>query len=121
MAMMNLLKEALGLVANPSAKEAKSFQVHNMGIRPTHPIKNIVVIGPNTGTWTATVVVGVAPDGRGWAPTVKTYNISNTTPAIDEAIDTPCDNWGAWVTAFSGGVDAEGSNGYRGLNVMVEA
>ena len=121
MAMINLLNEALGLVAKPSAKEAKSFQVHNMGIRPTHGVKNFTIIGPDTGIWTATVVIGVAPDGRGWSPDVKTYNISNAVPGVTDVLETPCDNFGAWVTAFSGDVNAEGANGYRGLNVMVEA
>ena len=121
MAMMNLLKEALGLVAKPSANAAKNFQVHNMGIRPTHPVKVLTIVGPDSGTWAATVVVATAPDGRGWSPVVETYEISNTTPGVVETGSTPCDNWGAWITAFSGDADVLGANGFRGINVMVEA
>lgn len=92
-----------------------------MGQRASHPVKVITVVGPDSGTWAATVIVATAPDGRGWSPVVKTYNISNTTPGLVDALSTPCDNWGAWITAYSGDASAVGANGFAGINVMVEA
>lgn len=121
MAKIDLLRESVSTVAKPSAEVAKSFQERNMGQRASHPVKVITVVGPDTGTWSATVVVATAPDGRGWSPVVKTYSISNTTPGIAEALSTPCDNWGAWITAYSGDASGTGANGFKGINVMVEA
>lgn len=119
--MIELLRESVSTVAKPTADRAKSFQDRNMGQRDTHPVKVVTVVGPDTGTWSATVVVATAPDGRGWSPDSKTYNISNTTPGISEALSTPCDNWGAWITAYSGDASGTGANGFKGVNVMVEA
>ena len=121
MAKIDLLREAVGTVAQPSAGSAKSFQDRNMGQRATLLAKTITIIGPNTGTWAATVVVSPTPDGRGWSPVTKTYEISNTTPGLVETLETACDNWGAWITAYSGDADVTGSNGFHGINVMVEA
>lgn len=121
MAMLQLLSQAIGLVAQPAASECKRFDEREKGLRPVHSVKTFTIAGPNTGTWTATVVVGSTPDGKGWRPTTKTYLISNVVPAVDDALDIASDNWGAWITAFSGDADALGSNGWRGINAMVEA
>ena len=121
MAKIDLIREAVSTVAKPLAEAAKRFRTNDPEQRPSHPVKVITVVGPDTGTWSATVVVATAPDGRGWSPVVKTYNISNTTPGLVDALSTPCDNWGAWITAYSGDASGTGANGFKGVNVMVEA
>ena len=121
MAMLQLLSQAVGLVAQPVASECKRFDDREKGVRQPFLKKVITVAGPNTGTWTATVVVGATPDGKGWSPSVKTYNISNAVPFVDEVLETPFDNWGAWITAYTGDASALGTNGRRGIDVMVNA
>lgn len=121
MAKIDLIKEAVSTISKPSAGVAKTFQDRNMGQRASHPVKVITVIGPDGATaWSATIVVATAPDGRGWSPVTKTYTISNATPGLVDAMSTPCDNWGAWITAYSGDASGTGANGFKGINVMVE-
>lgn len=119
--LLELLKKAASTVAQPSASECKSFDSREKGLRSVHSVKTFTIAGPNTGTWSATVVVGSTPDGKGWRPTTKTYTISNSTPAVDDALDIAADNWGAWITAYSGDANVLGSNGWQGINAMVEA
>lgn len=54
---------------------------------------------------------------------MKTYNVSNVTPYVDEIIDTPCHLWGAWITAYTGDATNQTgvTNGRTGIDVMVEA
>ena len=119
--MIELLREAIGLVAQPLAKDCKQFKDIELGKRTAFSVKTITVAGPNSGTWSATVVIGTTPDGRGWRPSLKTYEISNSTPVIDDALEISADNWGAWITSFTGDVNLLGTNGWKGINVMVEA
>lgn len=121
MAMIQLIKGATGIVAQPAANECKRFDDREKGIRQPFLKKVITAAGPNAGTWTATVVVGATPDGNGWSPSVKTYVLSNDTPFLDEVIETPIDNWGAWITDYTGDANVLGSNGRRGIDVMVNA
>lgn len=116
-----LIAGASSTVAQPDANDAnKVVQLAD----PCHPRKVITVAGPNGSTaWTATVVVGTTPDRKGWSPSTKSYQISNTTPYIDEILDTPCHLWGAWITAYTGDATNQTgvSNGRTGIDVMVEA
>lgn len=121
MAKIDLLTGATGTVAQPEASSCKRFDDREKGLRQPFLKKVITVAGPNSGTWSATVVVGATPDGKGWSPSVKTYNISNDTPYVDDVIETPIDNWGAWITAYSGDANVLGTNGRSGINVMVSA
>ena len=116
-----LIAGASSTVAKPDAADpTKVVQFED----PAHPRKVITVAGPNGSTaWTATVVVGVTPDRKGFSPNVKTYNVSNVTPYVDEIIDTPCHLWGAWITAYTGDATNQTgvTNGRTGIDVMVEA
>lgn len=119
--LIELLRGATSTTSQPAASAAKDFQDRNMGQRPARQLKGVTVAGPNTGTWTATVVVLLTPDGRGWSPTTKTYSISNVTPIVDDVFETTIDSFGAYVSAYTGDASGTGTNGYQGVNAMVNA
>lgn len=116
-----LIAGASSTVAQPAASDDKKVvQLHDL----SHARKVITVAGPNGSiAWAATVVVGTTPDRKGWSPNVKTYNISNATPYIDDILDTPCHLWGAWITTYTGDATNQTgvTNGRTGIDVMVEA
>lgn len=119
--LIELIKGATGTTTQPAASSANDFQDRNIGQRPARQLKGIMAAGPNTGTWTATVVLLLTPDGKGWAPTTKTYNISNTTPIVDDTFETSIDAFGGYVSAYTGDASGMGTNGYSGINLMVMA
>lgn len=119
--LIDLLREAVSTVAQPPAANAKRISPSARPNQPVAATKVLTAAGPNSGTWTATVIVGVTPDGRGWSPNTKTFSISNATPIVTLALETSCDNWGAWITAYTGDASSTGSNGYKGVNLTLEA